>query len=365
MPHRPRHPVTNSHGPEFSIMENPSVSHPAVDSLRPDSFSVKLSGLPAFSTVHDITRWISARCGGDAIVTRVGPLTGSRSALLIITFSSAAAAREALGNYDSWFLVEASGERAKVYLENDFRGFSYLYCSERNPTVDLVVVHENGGHAVNSFACQPPGERLWPCSQLPRLLEVAGIFPRIMTFGWNANVWLNVQKNNRHVTQASESLCQQLEDERRDSKKRSIIYMRHDVEGLLIKQAVRNMIDFAFNEVHFENSIHACFFFAVLHYLFNDANGFAFILAVMHSATLNNRVSHRAEVKSMKTRNQAIISLFDEFNDIRKKYDITSHCFYESRKTCNMYIVLKEVAVLNENSKSSHVIMRIFEIWYN
>lgn len=356
LPQRPRVPGRDH-------VQNPPVPYSIVDALRDRTFSVRLSGLPASSTVGDIEHWLWDRLGQETIISRVAPLTTSQPRSTVVTFSSVVTARRALTIHDRYFRTQLYGEEATIRLDNDFLGLSCLYSSikspEGNPTVDLVFVHGTDGHAINSFASQltnPIREALWPCTELPNVLEEAGIFPRIMTFGWPANVWLDPHQNKRKLGEAGESLLQELKRERSGCKNRPIVFVGHGVGGLSVKQAVVEVINSAFRDgdESFENPIKACFFFAVPHHSVNEKSGFASILAAMDSVVRYKKDPDFAQIGSLGSQNQAIIPLSREFDVVRTEYRIHIQCFYEAQPTSDMYVVPKESAMLDLNPESSH-----------
>jgi hypothetical protein len=56
--------------------------------------------------------------------------------------------------------------------------------------LSIVLVHGLTGHAWNTFVSSERNiERHWIRDVLPGRLQVRGIFPRIMTYGYNANIW--------------------------------------------------------------------------------------------------------------------------------------------------------------------------------
>ena len=321
---------------------------------------VRLSDLPASTTRGDISHWLSDRLGQDTIISRVAPLTTSKPFSTVVTFSSVAIAEQALTIQNRHFRARARGEEAFIKLDNSFLGLSSLYSStiapEGNPTVDLVFVHGTDGHAIKSFASlsiNPTREALWPSNELPDVLEKAGIYPRILTFGWAANDWLDPRKDKQRLSEACDSLCRELDRERSNCKKRPIIFVGHGVGGLLVKQAVIDIISFAFGQESFENPIKACFFFAVPHHP-DDEHGFASVLAAMDSVVRQNEVPDFARIQSLFPRNQTIEPLSREFDDVRKQYGIHVHCFCEAKPTGSMYIVPEKFAMLDQSSESSH-----------
>ena len=364
---RTRPPVMNPSAPGRTHARSLPVIHSVMD-VSPDTgfLSVRLRSLPASSTPEDIRKWIADRLP-HARVSRIGPLTTSQPPSTIITFSTTAATKEALQIHDRYFCTQSSQEEATVKLDDDFFGLTCLYSSikspEKNPTVDLVLVHGTDGHAINTFASyltDPIREALWPCAELPEVLEQAGIYPRIMTFGWDANVWLEPNKNHQQLDEASGTLRRELNQERSNCKNRPLIFIAHGVGGLLVKQAIRDTINFAFDEQYTENPIKACFFFAVPHHQSIDALGFESILRAMDAVMPHRNVPDFAATGSLHSQSQSIDALSKEFDLVRKEYGIHVQCFYEKQTTGNTCVVPEDFAVLDTGPTTSHPVEAIF-----
>lgn len=353
LPQRPRVRLMIPSIPGRDPAKNLPVPDSIVDLLRDKSFSVRLSDLPTSYTVNDIRSWVSDRLGHETRISRIGPSSA------VMTFSSAACAKQALKINNCHFRTQ-TGEEAMIRLDNDFLGLSCLYSSTKSSvkdsTLDLVFIHGINGHAINSFASHlidPIREAMWPCSELPKVLEEAGIFPRIMTFGWDANVWLDPHQDNQKLGEACESLRRELDRERSDCKNRPIVFVGYGVGGLLVKQVVLEIINFAFNDGFFENPIKACFFFGVPHHSFDEGMSFASIRAAMNFLVRRNEFPDFSQIESLNFQNQAIGLLSQEFDVVRKQYGIHTHCIYGRQLTGSMYVVPEESAMLDRNPENS------------
>lgn len=360
LPQRPRSPLPNIPMPGRDPIDSLPVAYPIPDALQCECFSVRLRDLPASSTIDDILQSFSDRLGRTRI-SRISPLTTSQPKSAVVTFTSAAAAKHALKTHDRRFRTQLGGEPTPIRLDNDFLGLSCLYSSTKSPdgspTVDLVFIHGTDGHPINTFAShltEPTREASWLCAELPNFLEEAGMFPRILTFGWAANVWLDPNQDNEKLGKACGSLLQELKRERPDCKNRPMVFIGHGVGGLLVKQAVRDIISFAFEDDNFENPIKACFFFAVPHHSLAKQIGFASILAAMSSVVRHNRLPDFSQIESLRTQHQAIVALSNEFKVVRQQYGFDIQCFYETQTTADMYIVPKASAMLDSALKRSY-----------
>lgn len=63
-------------------------------------------------------------------------------------------------------------------------GLTQVYASRGDPTVDIVLVHGLNGHPRDSWTSK--SGCFWPVDLLPGVL--APLRPRILTYGYNANV---------------------------------------------------------------------------------------------------------------------------------------------------------------------------------
>lgn len=334
-----------------------SSAQSTIEASRGYSAMVRMSGLPPSSSHGDVVRWLSNRLGKDNIAYQVGPLTGSQSSSTIVTFSSVTDAEQALKIHDRLFRPQFGGEEAIIRLDNHFLGLSCLYSSLRFPlwksTVDFVFVHGTDGHAIDSFgslSINPIRETLWPCTAMPNVLEEAGIYPRVLTFGWAANDWLDPHQDNESLSEACGILRRKLDRERSGCINRPMIFVGHGVGGLLVKQTVLDIINSPF--IH-ENTVKVCFFFAVPHQSY-DGDGFPTILAKMDTVVRYNQVPSFSRVSSLRSRNEMIITLSRDFDNVCKQYRIHTHCFYEAQPTGNEYIVPQKSAILDRTFESSH-----------
>jgi hypothetical protein len=64
-------------------------------------------------------------------------------------------------------------------------GLTQIYTPRDEPTIDIVFVHGLNGHPHDSWTSKTTG-CFWPTDLLPDVL--ASLCPRILTYGYNANV---------------------------------------------------------------------------------------------------------------------------------------------------------------------------------
>lgn len=150
---------------------------------------------------------------------------------------------------------------------------------EYHARVDVVFVHDYRGHAIESFACLngfPPKRAMWPSDKLPKMLEDSRIAARIMTYGWDSEVWLKADGDHGG---ACSDLIIALDSKRREDSERPIVFVGHGVGGLLIKDVIRETINSGFRKPRFKNPFMACFFLSVPHHGLTGAEDFADVLA--------------------------------------------------------------------------------------
>lgn len=64
-------------------------------------------------------------------------------------------------------------------------GLTQIYTPRDDPTIDIVFVHGLNGHPHDSWTSKTT-DCFWPTDLLPDVL--ASLCPRILTYGYNANV---------------------------------------------------------------------------------------------------------------------------------------------------------------------------------
>ena len=331
---------------------------PTVIELSPgETQTLRVQGLPLSTDTHDLVRWFEDRLARASVIAKIGPLTesparrGSKEAA--VTFSSVALAMQALtiGNLD--FQAKPGTYPRNITIDNDFTGLTCLYSSikapNRQPSIDIVLVHGAFGHALNSFASQymePAGEFVWPCEALARSLEEAGVYPRIMTFGWDANAWLDPNKGKPYSYNDLVTALKQ----RTTGSQLPLFFISHGVGGFLVKEAVSETINYGFNFDHFENPVKACFFFAVPNRSDGIDDGFPRLLANMRSALENGVRPGSPLVRAFKGRNTAVSSLTQEFEVIRQEHGVKCLTFNGTQKTSGCMIVPPKQSTLDDNT---------------
>ena len=338
----------------FNTMEH----GPTLVELSPgETQTLRVQGLPLSTDTHDLVRWFENRLARAPVITKIGPLTesparrGTKEAA--VTFSSVALALQALmiGNLD--FQAKAGTYPRNITIDNNFTGLTCLYSSikapNRQPSIDIVLVHGAFGHALNSFAShymEPVGEFVWPREALARSLEEAGVYPRIMTFGWDANAWLDPNKGKPHSYNDLVTALKQ----RTTGSQLPLFFIGHGVGGFLVKEAVSETINYGFNFQNFENPVKACFFFAVPNRSDGIDDGFPRLLANMRSALQDGVRPESPLVRAFRGRNTAVSSLTQEFEAIRQEHGVKCLTFNGTQKTSGCMIVPSKQSTLDDNT---------------
>ena len=319
--------------------------------------TLRVQDLPLSTDTYDLVHWFENRLGRASVITKIGPLTESPtrrgSKETTVTFSSIALAMQALKIGDIDFQAKAGNYPRNITIDKDFAGLTCLYSStkspNRQPSIDMVLVHGAFGHALNSFAShytEPANEFIWPCEALARPLEEAGVYPRIMTFGWDADAWLNPNRGTPH---SCDDLIRALK-ERTAGIQLPLFFISHGVGGFLVKEAVSETINYDFNFQHFVNPVKACFFFAVPNQSEGIDDGFPRLLANMCSVLQNGGRPDPALVRAFRGRNRAVSSLTKEFDEIRQEHGIKCFTFNGSRKTSGCMIVPPKQSTFDDNA---------------
>jgi hypothetical protein len=141
-------------------------------------------------------------------------------------------------------------------------GLTELYSSQ-NPEADIVFIHGLGGSPRGTWLykgntrkrpSQKPHSRtvvdklkakfqrgsretvFWPADILPQDYENV----RILTYGYDADVgrFLSRSVNKLTVSQHGNQFLESIARSRRDARRRPILFVAHDVGGLIVKQAL-------------------------------------------------------------------------------------------------------------------------------
>ena len=304
--------------------------------------NLRILNLPASTDELDIVRWFEERSIKRSSIHKIGPKIVSGSTFLgtIITFAGIDIAEQATRIVDLRFLPQRGKWYQKstpqLVIDDKFEGLTCIYSStkgpDKEPTADIVLIHGAHGHPISSFAVQtaePPGETSWARDTLSKELEAVELFPRVLTYGWNASAWYDPE---REIESAHGDLARALKELRRKGHTRPLILIGHGVGGFLIKQLVINTINFGFGEPNFRNPIQACFFLALPEVF--DYFDLTKIQPESQTARWGDP-RHSSHSQDLDSRIQEVSNISKEFDTIRKEWAIKCIFFKEARKDVN------------------------------
>ena len=351
----------SNHASDRSPSQPLGSHHRVFELSQGETQTLRVTGLPLSAGSVDVILWFENRLNRGSLVSKIGPLTESPlkrgTKETAITFSSLALAKQAATIKDLDFQAEAGSYPRNITIDDHFNGLTCVFSStkapDKHPSVDIVLVHGAYGHPINSFACHynnPTSEFIWPCDAFAKDLEGVGIYPRIMTFGWDADAWLDPSKGIPH---ACDDLVQALK-ERSPKFQRPLFFVGHGVGGLLVKQTVNEIINFSFSVQQFQNPVKGCFFFAVPNQAKGIDDGYARMLANMRSALREGGRPDENLIRALRPRNRAVASVSEEFDTIRQEYDIKCLTFNGNRKTAGCTIVPSNQSTLTDGSDAAY-----------
>ncbi|KAI4164606.1 MAG: hypothetical protein LQ342_001919 [Letrouitia transgressa] len=240
------------------------------------------------------------------------------------------------------------------YLKTDagVPGFTTIFSSVTRPAeVDIMFVHGAYGSPINSFAgdCTAPAldgneQEFWPSDRLPERLESLGVFPRVLTYGWRANAWLD---SDTSISKLAGIFAQDIYEERSATPERPLVFIGHGLGGLLIKETISNMVMRGHQNGRREFCVRACFFFAVPQQGLDHPLNFAPLLARMACVLQKiNPVGPYARMlaSELEPRNKILIDLSREFAVTQRKHSISVFSFAESVKTQGHFVVPEKSA---------------------
>ncbi|KAI9795448.1 MAG: hypothetical protein M1835_005782 [Candelina submexicana] len=315
-----------------------------------DGQTIRVSNLPSHTRPLDVTRWFESRIRRKSqrpVICKVGPLcpyAGGLQRRTTVTFWNKALAREALAwprQHSTDFLPAEGPPSRNIILDDRFSDLTTLYSSPKSrtgePTADFVVVHGLNGHPWTSFVSPTSVENgteeyKWLRDTLPEYLEERSIYPRTMTYGWNANVW--VDPADQKTSEAAMSLVQHIDSERPLDSNGPLFFIGHSLWGIVIKQAVNELVNRGLardENGSFENPVKGCFFFATPHRGSGLADPYAKILSTIQGS----RWSLILYVKFMRSKISVAMS--------RRGYTIASKLF----SFAVLFVVPRESAILD------------------
>ncbi|KAL2068811.1 hypothetical protein VTL71DRAFT_15149 [Oculimacula yallundae] len=318
----------------------------------PSQLTILLKSLPEKISRRDIETFfvnrVAAAKGQETIIDNVGHIykpANSQTRRAVVTFTSYEATKRALKLTRSQITAEtASPEdpagRSLIDVDAEFLGLTTLYEPPlgKETNLDIVLVHGLTGHAWRTFSKEEKSanfstERSWLRDELPGQLQHREVFARVMTYGYNANMWRDSAVGD--ITEPLATLVQLLGSEREQCPTRPLIFIAHSLGGIISKQTIVEM-----NKTTPVTFVGGCTFFGVPHGGSRAAD-WARILTVFSSLG----VLETGKIKNLELKSTILNRIADEFAQVRNAYRIPVRSCYETKKTMMRLIVPKESAV--------------------
>lgn len=329
-------------------------------SVMEDCQTVRINGLHWGTVAEDVTGWLRSFQVPGLANMQPGPIAqhppdGTNT--MTVTLPSIALAKKVLELGGEGFHNQSGRLGNHVTMDMNFMGLTTIYSSvvgpHQEPNVDIVFVHGAYGHPINSFAShyvsspndQTSHELCWPRDELPKLLELGGVFPRVLTFGWPAEGYLNP---NVSIGKDVDDFVVKLGDLRRTTPPRPLILVGHGLGGVLVKAAVNSIITSLFKEERFENPVKACYFLAVPHRGAADEEDFATILTAMKTMSIDSAPLQKPRLGELASHNRPILNLSNEFEITCQEWGIKNICIAETSTAGSRPVVPEKCAFLNE-----------------
>ncbi|KAL6719552.1 hypothetical protein ACLMJK_003794 [Lecanora helva] len=332
----------------------------------PEGLTIRIRGLPPETIANDVRRFFDSRIGpsGSVIskngIGRIIVEAKRRTKQTTVTFANPELKKKAVDKCNrNAFSAEQGDGTMVVDVEDEFMGLTTLYePASGSPNLDIVALHGLSGHAWNSFASAQGSregvkETCWLRDELPIFLEGQnkGIRPRVMTFGYHANIWINSTIDGLESPVAD--LIHSLKVER-DDPTRPLIFIGHSLGGIVIKQVVDEMITSnKQRNPRYSTPIKACLFLAVPHRGTGNANTLDLFLTVLKKALLPGMGPNKKFVKDLELKNKRLADITDRFIQLLNGNRIEVISCYENRDYApgKGKIVSKESATLDYGNR--------------
>ncbi|KAJ5918868.1 hypothetical protein N7454_010012 [Penicillium verhagenii] len=215
-------------------------------------------------------------------------------------------------------------------------GLTQVYAPRGDPTVDIVFVHGLNGHPHDSWTSKTTN-CFWPVDLLPEVL--ASQRPRILTYGYNANVTAFTDGASRDsIVSHAETLASNLAANRnlRDCSDRPIIFICHSLGGLVVKRALIYCRSLSSERTEHLRSIYVSTFgilFLGTPHNGSDIAKWGLLLHNICSAVLPKKFMESSPqlVKALRTNNETLQHINSLFADILSRFHI--YFFHETRST--------------------------------
>ncbi|KAJ5601599.1 hypothetical protein N7510_011133 [Penicillium lagena] len=216
-------------------------------------------------------------------------------------------------------------------------GLTQIYLPRGDPQVDIVFVHGLNGNPHDSWTSHKQTGCFWPLDLLPDIL--APVRPRILTYGYNANVTAFTDGASRDtIVSHAETLASSLAANRslRNCTERPIIFVCHSLGGLVVKRAL--IYSFNLRSVRTEHlrSIYVSTFgilFLGTPHNGSDIAKWGLLLHNICSAVLPKKFMESSPqlVQALRTNNETLQHINSLFADLMPRFHI--YFFHETRST--------------------------------
>ncbi|KAJ5494100.1 hypothetical protein N7463_010187 [Penicillium fimorum] len=215
-------------------------------------------------------------------------------------------------------------------------GLTQIYTPRDDPTIDIVFVHGLNGHPHDSWTSKNTG-CFWPTDLLPDVL--ASQRPRILTYGYNANVATFTDGASRDtVVSHAETLASSLAANRnlRDCSNRPIVFICHSLGGLIVKRALIYSRSLSSEKTEHLRSVYVSTFgilFLGTPHNGSDIAKWGLLLQNICSAVFPKRFMETSPqlVKALRTNNETLQHINSLFVDIMGRFHI--YFFHETQST--------------------------------
>ncbi|KAJ5736314.1 uncharacterized protein N7483_001439 [Penicillium malachiteum] len=215
-------------------------------------------------------------------------------------------------------------------------GLTQVYAPRGDPTVDIVFVHGLNGHPHDSWTSKSTN-CFWPVDLLPEVL--ASQRPRILTYGYNANVTAFTDGASRDsIVSHAETLASNLAANRnlRDCSDRPIIFVCHSLGGLVVKRALIYCRSLSNERTEHLRSVYVSTFgilFLGTPHNGSDIAKWGLLLHNICTAVLPKKFMEGSPqlVKALRTNNETLQHINSLFADIISRFHI--YFFHETRST--------------------------------
>ncbi|KAJ6094149.1 hypothetical protein N7467_002994, partial [Penicillium canescens] len=214
-------------------------------------------------------------------------------------------------------------------------GLTQVYTPRSDPTVDIVLVHGLNGHPHDSWTSQ--SGCFWPVDLLPDVLAL--LRPRILTYGYNANVAAFTDGASRDsIISHAETLASSLAGNRnlRNCSDRPIIFVCHSLGGLVVKRALIYSRSLSNENTKHLRSVYVSTFgilFLGTPHNGSDIANWDLLLRNICTAVLPKKSMETSShlVKALCTNNETLQHINSLFADIIGRFHI--YFFHETRST--------------------------------